>query len=140
MRGPASATTASCAHQRDRQNASVAPSVAAAIETGVPRAVPNSSPLVAARIGPGNSTTVRHAETAMNTNGAAAPWTSSQPRTRAADSEPEKANSATKAASVTASSASRSTAARRLGAGAAGGPGGAGVVGPAGGAGADGRV
>ena len=72
-RGPASATTASCPHQRDSENAIVAPSVADAIDTGVPSAVPKSSPLAAARTGPGNSTTVSDAEIAMNTSGPAAP-------------------------------------------------------------------
>ena len=72
-RGPASATTASCAHQRESENATVAPSVADAIDTGVPSAVPNSSPLAAARTVPGKSTTVSDAETAMKTIGPAAP-------------------------------------------------------------------
>src|SRR4051812_38275125 len=94
-RGPASATTASCAHQRETENASVAPSVAAQIETGVPSAVPNSRPLAAASTGPGKSTTVSDAETAMNTSGPAAPKPSIQPRTRLAESDPESAEKRT---------------------------------------------
>src|ERR687889_1785200 len=94
-RGPASATTASCAHQRDSENASVAPSVADAIETGVPSAVPNSRPLAAASTGPGNSTTVSDAETAMNTSGPTTPNPSIQPRTRPADSDPDRAKTST---------------------------------------------
>ena len=47
--------------------------MADAIDTGVPSAVPKSSPLAAARTGPGKSTTVSDAEIAMNTSGPAAP-------------------------------------------------------------------
>ena len=43
------------------------------IDTTVPSAVPNSSPLAAASTGPGNSTTVSDADTRTNATGATAP-------------------------------------------------------------------
>ena len=49
--------------------------------TGKPTQIPNSSPLAPASSGPGNISGVRHAETAMNTNGAAGPSESAQSRT-----------------------------------------------------------
>src|SRR3954447_7376518 len=96
------------------QNASVAPSVAEQIETGVPSAVPNSSPLAAASTGPGKRTTVSAAETRMKTSGAPAPKPSTHPRTRPAEIEPEMASTRTNVASAIASPPRRTAATRRV--------------------------
>ena len=76
------------------QNASTAPSVADAIATGVPSAVPNSRPLAPASSGPGNSAQVSSALARMKAGTAAAPSGSIASRTRSDDSPPLVATSA----------------------------------------------
>ena len=74
MRAPARRSITSPAHEAarsgrrgDRQ------SVVETIATGVPRAVPNSSPAAPASSGPGNDAQLSTAATTMNTSGPAAP-------------------------------------------------------------------
>src|SRR5512132_3480384 len=112
-RGPASARTASWAHQRESEKASDAPSVAAAIEIGVPSAVPKSRPLAPASSGPGNRATVSSADRQTNTTGPAAPKPSTQSRTRSGLSDPLSARTATSEASSAASPPTRARAAPR---------------------------
>ncbi len=91
MRGPPSSWTASPATKRPMLAASDAPSVAEQIATGVPSAVPNSSPDAPARIGPGNMRHVSAAAHTMKTSGATAPKPSTQSSTFSGESDPDSA-------------------------------------------------
>jgi hypothetical protein len=88
-------------------NASTAPRVADTIETGVPSAVPNSSPLAAASSGPGNSVHVSRAETATKAGTAAAPSGSIASRTRPGEIEPVNATTTKRTQTPAASATSR---------------------------------